>query len=108
MPKSALSLKGLTRRSRCCRADVADEFPDDAQPSWRIHTVKCAQCGQRIGDLEESNDDFEVYNDEGIRIWPVPSDFDESFVPSYRSLCDGDDLAHPIHLPRRLRRRFTG
>jgi len=99
VPEHALSLKGLIRRSLCCHADVAHEFPFDAQPFWRCEVLICEHCKARV-------EDFEVYNDENVRIWPVPEDFDAEFVPSHRSLCAGDEFERPIHLPRRLRRRF--
>ena len=103
VPERVLSLKGLVRRSRCCQAEIDHAFPFDSQPFWRCEVLKCTKCGSELD--EETG--FGVYNDENVQIWPVPADFDGFFVPSHRSLCDGDDFTHTLHLPKRLRRKFS-
>ena len=95
-----ISLKELDRRSICCHGPVEHPYPIDAQPFYRCEILRCVICGREI-------DDFEVVNECGQVIWPVPEWFEGDFSPTYRALCDGSSDSCEVRLPPRLRRALS-
>ena len=96
-----LSLKELDRRSFCCHAGVEHVHPFDAKPFVKCEKLRCARCGREISR-------FEVINELGERIWPLPRGFSRKFVPCHRSLCISGGSDSEIRLPKALKSAIEG
>lgn len=60
-----ISLKGLRRRSRCCKADLKNAYADRSKlPIERYDMMECVQCGMKTHK-------HEVVNEDGVLIWPL-------------------------------------
>ena len=63
-----IALTGLHRLSECCRFPVYHDHPVTSRSLDAILHLRCGNCGRTVTR-------FIVENSEGVRIWPVPSDF---------------------------------
>ena len=95
---AAFSLKELDRRSFCCHAGVEHVHPLDARPFQRCEMLRCAACKRHITK-------FQVVNEDGVVLWPVPRGYPGDFRPSRRGLCISSGQYYEISLPRKVRKR---
>lgn len=93
----APSLSGLHRRSLCCSAPVIHPYPLSSHTVKLALTVACGSCGQVLDDSEG----FEVVNDRGERIWPVPEGFDPEKTQKRRNF-SSDSARFRLHIDSRL------
>jgi hypothetical protein len=63
-----ISLAGLHRLSPCCRSSIYHDHKGMSDPLAASLTLRCSNCGRRVTR-------FLVENEDGVQIWPLPTDF---------------------------------
>lgn len=94
-------LTGLHRRSFCCLAPVAHPRPCNARPLRYALALACTACGRIIAS-------FEVVNEHGERIWPVPDEEHAHKHSREDRFPAPEGPLYPIHLSSRVLSRILG